>query len=206
MAEIDLKLEGFLKNGGIRVSSVLSMIPTRDFDGKWGYPMQAIDQGVLQRKADLGSSVHAAIAAHCRDEFMPVNAKEEGFLGSYLKWEKEMNLEPRLMEVRYYHESMKLTGCIDMLGSLPNQKPEEYYIIDFKCTVSADAVRWPIQAALYHLLCKARNIQVEKTALFVQLDPNGELPKVHKYVITDTLMAAAISWYNAYNYLTNGTK
>ena len=64
----------------IRVSSILSMIPTKDADGRWHYPMQAIYQEVLKRKADkadLGTSVHAAIAAHCRDEFMPINANEK---------------------------------------------------------------------------------------------------------------------------------
>lgn len=181
----------------IRVSSILAMIPTKDSDGKWGYPMQAIDQGVLQRKADLGSSVHAAIAAHCRDEFMPVNAKEEGYLESYLKWEKDLKFIPSFTEKRLYHEAMKLTGCLDAVIELDGMM----YLTDFKCTVSSDPVKWQIQAALYYLLATVNKIPVEKTALFVQLDPNGELPKVHKYIITDTLMVAAISWYNAYNYL-----
>lgn len=185
----------------IRVSSILAMIPTKDAEGKWGYPMQDIDQDILQRKADLGSSVHAAIAAHCKDEFMPVNAKEEGFLESYLKWEKEMKLNPISAEKRFYNEAMKLTGCVDMFGSFGQE--DKCYLIDFKCTVSPDAVKWPIQGALYHLLTRTELIDVEKTTLFVQLDPKGDLPKVHEYTITDKLMTAAISWYNAYIYLTN---
>jgi hypothetical protein len=92
---------------------------------------------------------------------------------------------------------MKLTGCLDAVIELDGMM----YLTDFKCTVSSDPVKWQIQAALYYLLATVNKIPVEKTALFVQLDPNGELPKVHKYIITDTLMVAAISWYNAYNYL-----
>jgi hypothetical protein len=184
----------------IRVSSILAIIPSKDSEGKWHYPVRAIDQGVLQRKADLGTSVHAAIAAHCRDEFCPVNAKEEGFLESYLKWEKEMRLMPHETEKRLFHEDMKLTGCIDMLAKLAQNN---VFIVDFKCTVSADPMKWQIQAALYSLLASVNNIPVEKTALFVQLDPKGKAPKVHKYTITDGLMASAISWYNAYIYLTS---
>ena len=183
----------------IRVSSILAMIPTKDAEGKWGYPIQAIDQGVLQRKADLGSSVHVAIAAHCRDEFMPISRKEEGYLESYLNWEKDVKLRSIMTEHRLYHDVMKLTGCIDMISSFSDS--EKYHLIDFKCTVSPDPVKWPIQGALYHLLATVNGLKVEKTVLFVQLDPNGEMPKVHKYTITDTLMAAAVSWYNAYNYL-----
>jgi PD-(D/E)XK nuclease superfamily len=182
----------------IRVSSVLSMIPTKDCDGKWGYPLQSINQDILQRKADLGSSVHAAIAAHCRDEFMPINAKEEGYLESYLKWEKEVKIRQEASEARLFHEAMNLTGCVDMIGAIGDKS---LYVIDFKCTVSADPVKWPIQAALYHMLALVNKIPVEKTCLFVQLDKDGKLPKVHRYTITDTLMVSAISWYNAYVYL-----
>ena len=185
----------------IRVSSILAMIPTLDSEGKWHYPMQARDQGVLQRKADLGSSVHAAIAAHCKNESLgwldaPKNEREERYFESYLKWEKEMKLNPISTEKRFYNEAMKLTGRIDMFGSFGED--DKCYLIDFKCTVSPDPVKWPIQGALYHLLTRTELIDVEKTALFVQLDPKGDLPKVHQYIITDTLMTAAISWYNVY--------
>jgi hypothetical protein len=183
----------------IRVSSILAMIPTKDCDGQWGYPLQAINQEVLQRKKDLGTSVHAAIAAHCKDEFIPTSPKEEGYLESYLKWEREVKIEAYKNEERFYHEAMKLTGCVDMIGLIGGNR----HLIDFKCTVAADPVKWPIQGALYHLLAIANKIPVEKTCLFVQLDPKGDLPKVHEYTITDKLMTVAISWYNSYMYLTN---
>lgn len=186
----------------IRVSSILAMIPTKDADGKWGYPMQQINQEVLQRKANLGSSVHAAIAAHCKGDFMPTSPKEEGYLESYLKWEKEIGFSlTSSIEERFYHPLMNLTGCVDMIIKLDGK----YYITDFKCTVAADAVKWPIQGALYKLIVDntPMDFKVEKTALFVQLNPSGELPKVHKYIITDTLMVSAISWYNSYIYLNN---
>lgn len=184
----------------IRVSSILSMIPTMT-DGKWGYPIQNIDQGVLQRKSELGTSVHAAINAHVKGEFIPMTEKEEGYFESYLKWEKALNVQPVATEKRFYSEPMKMTGCIDMLASFGQD--DNCYLIDFKCTVAPDPVKWPIQGALYHLLTRVDLIDIEKTVLFVQLDKDGELPKVHKYTITDSLLASAMAWYNAYIYLTN---
>lgn len=182
----------------IRVSSILAMIPSLQ-DGKWTYPMQQINEDVLQRKADLGTSVHAAISANCKDEFCVLNDKEQKYFDSYIKWEQSVGLLPQETEQRFYLNSMKLTGCVDMIGLINNKR----MIIDFKCTVSPDSVKWPLQAALYYILAIEAGLSVEKTCYFVQLDANGELPKVHKYEVTKRLIDTAISWYNCYIYLTN---
>ena len=184
----------------IRVSSILAMIPSKDSDGKWGYPMHHINQEVLQNKADLGTSVHAAIAAHIKDEFYVVTDQEQPYLDSYLKWEKSIDLKCHDVEVRFYFEQMKLTGCIDMIAKIPPN--EMYSLIDFKCTVVPDHVKWPIQGALYELLAHLNGMKLDKKVLFVQLDPSGDYPKVHQYEITPELKTTAISLYNAYMYLT----
>jgi hypothetical protein len=176
------------------------MIPSQGADGKWGYPMYNINEGVLQRKAELGTSVHAAINAHVKDEFIPITDEEEGYFNSYLKWEAATGLQPVDPEKRLYDPLMNLTGRIDMLANFKGS--EKLFITDFKCTVSADGSKWPIQAALYKLLCDLNNIKVDNTALFVQLDPSGDMPKVHKYEVDKKLISTAISWYNAYCYLT----
>ena len=185
----------------IRVSHILAMIPSQGSDGKWGYPMYNIPPKTLQDKADLGTSVHKAINAHVKEEFIPITDKEEGYFNSYLKWEAAMNIVPVETEKRLYDQHMNLTGCIDMLVGF---KPfsDGLHIVDFKCTVSADSSKWPIQAALYNLLLDLHGIKVDNTALFVQLDPNGDMPKIHKYEVDKKLISTAISWYNAYCYLT----
>jgi hypothetical protein len=184
----------------IRVSHILAMIPSQSPDGKWGYPMYNINEGVLQRKADLGTSVHKAIKAHVMNEFIPITDKEEKYFESYLKWEKATCLQPVDPEKRLYDQHMNLTGCIDMLANFKGSA--SLFITDFKCTVAADSTKWPIQAALYKLLADLNNIKVDNTALFVQLDSNGDMPKVHKYEVDKKLISTAISWYNAYCYLT----
>jgi hypothetical protein len=184
----------------IRVSSILSMIPSIDNEGKWGYPLQNIDQQILQKKADLGSSIHSAISSHVKGEFMPISKKEEGYFNSYLMWEKSLGIKPLFTEIRLFHEPMKLTGCLDMITLIGSS--EKRYIVDFKCTLSPDSIKWPIQGALYELLSELNKIEVEKTCFFVQLDQNGNPPKVYEYEITKQLTSMAIAFYNSYRYLT----
>ena len=192
--------EGVDLSKWIRVSSVLSLLPSLNSDGTWGYPMQKINPEVLQRKAELGTSVHAAISAHFRGEFLVVTDAEQGYLNSYLKWEKSIALRCHEVERRLFHEPTNLTGCIDMIGKLnPNGL---YHIIDFKCTVAPDHRKWPLQGALYEFLARANGMTLDKKCLFVQLDPGGDYPMIHEYEITPKLTAAALSLYNLYVHLT----
>lgn len=187
--------------GYTRVSEFLSMIPTLSTDGKWGFPMQQIDEGVLERKRELGSSVHAAIKAHIDKEFYPSSDKEQGYLDSFIKWQETVDLTCHETERRFYYEPMKITGCVDMLAKLnPNGI---FHLIDFKCTVNQDKVKWPIQAAFYHFLAEVNGIKLDKSCFFVQLDPNGDYPKVWEYVITKELTSVALSLYNVYKHLTS---
>jgi hypothetical protein len=183
-----------------RVSNILSMIPSVGEDGKWSFPMNEINPDILQKKADLGTAVHSAIAAHTKDEFYVLSYKEASYLKSFLAWEKEVGLAWSRVEKRLYYEPMLLTGCIDMVGMLKNSS--SWQIIDFKCAAAPDVKKWPIQGALYYLLCTENGLYVDNRVVFVQLDAKGKLPKVHEFEITKELMAMAISLYNLYVYLT----
>jgi len=176
------------------------MLPTMQ-NGKWGYPIQQIPEHILQRKAELGSNVHQAISDHIKNEFSVITDKEDLYLESFLKWEKAVNLETRDAEMRLYYEPMKLTGCIDMIGKVQSNGP--YHLIDFKCTATHDPVKWPLQAAFYSFLAQVNGMKLDNRCLFIQLDPNGNLPKVHEYEITKELTATAISLYNVYVHLTS---
>jgi hypothetical protein len=184
----------------IRVSSILSMIPSLDSNGKWTYPMQKIDYSILERKADLGTAVHEAIAAHINGDFCPVSERERGYLDSYLKWEKTVLARSIYSEQRLYHEALRLTGCVDMIAKLGNS--DKLYLIDFKCTVAEDPVKWPLQAAFYVFLAQVFGLEIEKTAYFVRLEKDGGQPDVYEYEVTKELTAAAFSFYNAYIFLT----
>jgi hypothetical protein len=184
----------------IRVSSILQMIPTKGEHGKWGFPMQQINPIVLENKANLGTSVHGAISCHIKDEFFVLDQKEEKYLTSYLKWEKRACPHSIETEKRFFYEPMRLTGCVDMIAKLTESgKPR---LIDFKCTLAPDHVKWPIQAALYHFLANMNGVYLDDKAIIIQLNPDGDFPKIHEYEITKEISQAALSFYNAYIYLT----
>lgn len=186
----------------IRVSSILSLMPTLE-DGKWGYPMQRIDQEVLQRKADLGSKVHEMIAADLRREFVIMEGKVEGYFNSYMIWYDIVQPEALHVEKRFYYEPMNLTGCADLVM---RTKEDRYHLVDFKCTVQPDHVKWPIQAALYRFLMGVNGTKTDKEVYFVQLHADGSEPTVHTYIITDQIVQTAISLYNMYVYLTKNKR
>lgn len=184
----------------VRVSSILKMMPTLGEDGNWDYPLQKINPNILERAATRGSSVHSAIAAHMRDEFFAPTKEEQGFFDSFQKWKDSVDLQCHDVETRLYYEPMNLTGCIDMIGKTSSNGI--YQVIDFKCTSSPDHCKWPIQGAFYEFLAHVNGMILDKRCLFIQLDPEGDFPKVHEYHITKELTSTAISLYNAYMYLT----
>jgi hypothetical protein len=184
----------------IRVSSILQMIPSKEWGGKWGYPMQQINPVVLENKANLGTNVHGAISAHVKDEFFVLCEKEEKYFKSYLKWEKKVRPHQVVTEQRYFYEPMRLTGCVDMVAALGDNQAT--HLIDFKCTVTPDHVKWPIQAALYAFLMDVNDCLIDRKVFFIQLDPEGNFPKIHEYELTKEIWHTALSFYNAYVYLT----
>lgn len=188
-----------IKPGYTRVSTIISSVPTYA-NGIFSFPMQQIDQEMLARKAQLGSNVHSAIDHHIKGDFYPLNESEQGYYDSYVKWAGKTKLMAIETEMRLYEESMKITGCIDMMGKI--QGSDEWCIIDFKCTVAEDAKKWPLQASFYAFLLSQNRFGMPKTALFVRLDKNGDLPTVYEYKLTQELQVAVISTYNVYKYVT----
>ena len=191
-----------IKPGYIRVSEILSIVPSiiSEKPTTFGYPLHNIDQTVLSNKADIGSSVHAAIDHQAKGDFFPLKESEQGYYNSYLQWAKFVELKPIETELRLYEEGMKITGGIDMLAILKGSP--KWRLIDFKCTVSEDAKKWSLQAALYSMIIAQNDMGIMLDALFVKLDKNGEMPEVYEYKITNELQVAALSFYNAYKYVT----
>lgn len=187
-----------IKKGYTRVSQILSMIPSKSKEEKWGYPINDIDEVVLKNKANLGSHVHDAIAADIRGEVFPLTDEEECYFQSYVKWRKEVNLEPVISEKRLNHDLLKITGRPDMLAYISSS----FKLLDFKCTMNEDKKKWKMQAAFYLLLCEYNEIVVDQLPLFIKLDKEGGFPKVYEYDIEkENLKTLAISALNIYRFL-----
>lgn len=195
-----------IKSGYTRVSQILSVIPSKigkdSVSGQpiFGFPMRDIPVHVLSRKAEIGTRVHQAISMSHEEEFFPLANSEKGYYKSYQVWQKAVDLIPNKTELRLYHDALKLTGCVDMIGVMEGSSLP--FLIDFKTAIAEDRAKWPIQAAFYHMLLAQEGYAVSDKAIFVILDREGGMPKICMYQTGKSLTTAAISAYNLYHYLT----
>ena len=150
-----------------RVSDILR--PFTDFKG--------IDPEVLQRKADIGTSVHQAIADEIAGAFpTPVEAGQ-GYFDSFLEWCYEFQPNFVLSEKRFFCDEKRITGQIDALVRLEGNSG--LILVDFKTSVK-ESPTWPLQAHLYAYLVE-NDCPLEPEYLFVKLDKKGGKAQVFGY-------------------------
>ena len=194
-----------IPEGYARVSDILAMVPSYFPDGykgtdfKWGYPIQDIPTEILNYKKDLGTDVHAAIAADSKGEFYPLDDEAKPYFESYLKWKGAVKPIAKLVERRFNAPSLKLSGQPDMLATIAHSPLP--VIIDFKNTANEDPYKWKLQAAFYALLADLNGIKCYEIASFVRLDKEGNMPKSISYLLTPDVFTAAMSAYNLFQHL-----
>jgi len=170
-----------IKPGYVRVSHVLKKYTSFAY----------IDPEVLDAKAYLGDCVHAAITDDCQGEFpMLTDKKQVGYYLSFDKWKEKMCPTFYQMEQRYYDDELKLTGEVDAI--IRPMRSKDLVLIDYKCSAQANHDYFSRQATLYYHLLQVNGVQVVPYFLWIQLDKNGKLPKVHKYYLTDKMLAECI--------------
>jgi len=177
-----------IKPGYIRVSEIL-----KQWD-RFGN----VREEVLQRKADLGTTVHEAIKAH--HENVPIPLFEgKGYLESFWKWLEASGAEIYNGGQRYYCEKLKITGEIDALVKFPGN--EELVLVDWKTSSSPENLFWKLQGQFYIYLCETNGLAVSNRFLFIQLDKDGGLPKAHEFKASSSLMNVCMSAYVCYKYM-----
>lgn len=170
-----------IKPGYVRVSQVLKKYTS------FGH----IDPEVLDAKARLGEIVHQAITDDCTGEFPLLSDKKQvGYYLSFAKWKEAMCPTFYQMETRYYDDDLKLTGEVDAV--IRPLRSKDLVLIDYKCSASANHEYFSRQATLYYHLLQVNKVNVVPYFLWIQLDRNGKLPKVHKYYLTDKMLSECI--------------
>ncbi len=178
-----------------RVSDIIK--PFVDFSG--------IDEGVLNRKAELGTRVHEAIQQEIAGEMESLPQSETGYLESWKRWCAVLDPQFVQSEKRYFDDQRMITGCIDALARFPSE--EKLVLVDWKTSANESPVTWPMQAHLYfYLACGEHALQ--KRFLFVKLDRNSNLPQVFHYKYDQNIMARCMGaidnfWANAKNVAIN---
>lgn len=176
-----------IKPGYVRVSHVLKKYTS------FGH----IDPEVLQAKADLGTVVHKAITADCLGDFpMLTDKKQVGYYLSFDKWKRAVKPEVKKMEERYYDDELMLTGEVDAIVQLPGS--DEHVLIDYKCSASVNHEYFSRQATLYYHLLQVNGVAVADHFLWIQLDRYGNLPKIHRYKLSQQTLSECIHDVKSY--------
>lgn len=161
-----------IPEGYIRVSSILSIFQA----------YAHVDREKLRKAQETGTDIHAAIKSYFEDTFEPVEFRKFAYMESFLKWEQVVDLEPIVVEKRFFDENFMLTGQIDLLANLGG-KP---YLIDFKTGSWAHPEIWKLQGTFYRWLIKQHNymgndLPVPDKFLFVQLIKDGSAPILYEF-------------------------
>jgi len=165
--------------GYTRVSDILSIFQA----------YAHVDRDKLKKAQDIGVVIHQAIEMFYSDEFKPLYGHYTRYFESFLKWSDSLgkNLNPLVVEKRFYDHELMITGRVDLLAELDGM----IVLIDFKTGSWAHPEIWKLQACFYRSLI-AQNItgQTPDKYLFIQLKGDGSMPSLFPmhYDIEDTLV------------------
>ena len=134
---------------------------------------------ILERKATIGKNVHAGIAADINEEFPVVSNEETGYLSSYFEWKKALGVQFIQSEQRYFCEEKMITGQIDALVLLNNDKTP--ILVDFKTSAKESKETWPLQAYFYSYLLTKNGVIHKPKYHFIKLNKMGQLPEIFIY-------------------------
>lgn len=174
-----------IRDGYLRVSQILKSLS--NFDG--------IEKGVLERKADIGTAVHKAIEMNHLGLCPVLGGRVTGYFNSFLAWQQLTGFRLVESERRLYCEELKITGQADAVAQCPDSGQK--FLIDFKTSATAVLDYWELQGAFYKYLLTVNGFEVGDEYLFLQLDRNGKLPKVHKFKTTQVIWNQCLKFYYA---------
>lgn len=182
-----------IKPGYTRVSEILH---------QWrAYDM--VDKNLLEERARIGTKVHMMIDADINNvPFICDDAtdEEKRYFDSYLAWKDSVKPKFIASEQRFYHESTKITGCVDAIVQIPWE--ERVVVIDWKTSSQPVKGIWDLQSAFYTFLAMENGVEsLGDRSLFVQLSRDGSKPKIHEYFFDQNMLVTCMSAVNIYKFL-----
>jgi len=178
-----------IKEGYKRVTEILSIYQSYAF-----VPLEK-----LKKAQDVGTEIHWAIEGFLKGEFRIVDPKNRGYLDSFLEWRKGVFIDPLVIEERFYCDSMKITGQLDLLCNLGTKVT----LVDFKTGSWAHPEIWRLQGAFYSHLLQVNNQPVPDSVLFLQLKKEGTYPTLFEFQIEKRDYEMCECAYKSYNYFKN---
>jgi len=173
----------FIEHEGKKYARVSSVIrPFSDFSH--------IPEEILERKKNIGIEVHKAIEDDITFGFPMFSIPASGYYQSFKRWQTRLTPIFKYSEKRLFCPEKMITGQIDTLVQFPGES--DCVLIDFKTSAQESPIAWPMQAHLYYHLLIRNKLPAFPRFLFVRLDKNGNLPKVHSYKFDANIMAKSL--------------
>ena len=103
-------------------------------------------------------------------------------------------MKPKIIqsEIRYFDDEKMITGQIDCVAFM-HDRVNLPTLIDFKTSSAEAKESWPLQAHLYAYLLARNNMLLHPCYLFIQLNKEGDLPKVFKYLCHSNIHAKCMN-------------
>lgn len=179
-----------IKTGYLRTTTPLSIF--NDFS--------KINPVVLHKACERGTKIHRYAELHMLNSYFPdPDSDLLGYLNSFRRWYDTMVAELISTETRYYDDMLRVTGAIDIVAVLKNDKTPT--IIDIK-TGSVKSLTWDLQLAMYRQLYNIqKNTKVKaERRIVIQLNKDGKFPKVHEYTKHEHDLKIYLGVLQAYRY------
>ena len=151
-----------------------------------------ICQDVLERKKNIGTSVHKAIKDDIDGEIPFIDEGTASYYKSYCEWKEIMTPKIVQSEERYFCDIKKITGQIDALITFKHGS-EVPILIDFKTSAQQNAKIWPLQAHLYRYLLTQNGIETQDRFLFIKLDKTGKMPTTFEYLFSEKTLSYCLN-------------
>ena len=182
-----------IKPGYTRVSTILE--ERQDFS--------KIPREIFEHKTEVGSNVHEAIFLHneCLPRSFDLTEEEQAYFDSYLLWAKETGIQTPYNEKRFYDDMFMITGKIDALVKFPYE--DKLILADWKTSTHNKKIGriWEMKGTFYHYLLTKNGFEdISDRFLYIQLDPDGKLPKVREFRFNPSTMALCASAVELYRF------
>ena len=158
-----------IKEGFTRVSKILS-----PYTGYGSIPAH-----ILDAKAEIGTQVHKRIEGYLKGiDIENENPLVETYFKSAKSWLDSVIFEPILIEERLYCDKYKITGEPDLLI----KSVGKICLIDWKTSIKEN-ITWQAQGSAYSYLAEINGYGDINQIAFIQLDKNGEWPRIYQYKV-----------------------
>lgn len=140
----------------------------------------SIDESVLNKAAERGTTVHNAIEDYIKFGILDIPEEFAGYTDAYIEWNNQYSPEVKMSETKVYHKLKMYCGTVDIVALIEG----EPCLIDVKTTSKIEDKLCRIQLEAYAQALKSCGVEV-KDKYILHLKKDGKF-EFRKYQSKDT--------------------